>query len=121
MIFPSLQTPSRAAHTESLVTPAHFDARNRPSEGLQVYFKVNNISDKKYEKLGVLGEKFFVNGTFDATNDSSEQFRSIGAKRVSWLGVIYQFGSRKADRTAIEIKKGGPWLPFFSGPGSQNW
>ncbi len=73
-------------------TLVHLDARYQASKQLQVFAKVNNLFDEDYETLGVLGENFFVNGTFNAANVASEQFRSVGSERGFWVGVKYEFG-----------------------------
>jgi iron complex outermembrane recepter protein len=78
-------------------TLVHLDARYQSSRQLQFFAKVNNLFDKKYETLGVLGENFFVNGTFDASNVVSEQFRSVGSERGFWVGVKYEIGGAKSD------------------------
>ena len=71
----------------------NLDARYQATRALQVFVKFHNVFDEEYETLGVLGENFFVNGTFDAGNVQSEQFRSVGSPRAAWLGVTYAFGS----------------------------
>jgi iron complex outermembrane recepter protein len=78
-------------------TLVHLDARYQSSRQLQFFAKVNNLFDKKYETLGVLGENFFVNGTFDAANVVSEQFRSVGSERGFWIGVKYGIGGAKSE------------------------
>lgn len=75
-------------------TLVNLDARYQMTRQLQFFGRVNNVLDKDYETLGVLGENFF-NGpgrTFDAANVTAEQFRSAGAPRAFWLGVNYAFG-----------------------------
>ena len=75
-------------------TLVNLDARYQMTRQLQFFGRVNNVLDKEYETLGVLGENFF-NGpgrTFDAANVTAEQFRSAGAPRAFWLGVNYAFG-----------------------------
>ncbi len=75
----------------------NLDARYQMTKQLQFFGRVNNVLDKEYETLGVLGENFF-NGpgrTFDAANVTSEQFRSAGAPRAFWLGVNYAFGQNQ--------------------------
>ena len=69
----------------------NLDARYQASQAFQIFLKVHNVFDEEYETLGVLGENFFVNGTFDASNVQSEQFRSVGAPRAAWIGVKYAF------------------------------
>ncbi len=72
-------------------TLVNLDARYQASRALQVFVKFHNIFDKEYETLGVLGENFFVNGSFDAGNVQAEPFRSVGAPRAAWVGATYAF------------------------------
>ena len=74
-------------------TLVNLDARYQATKSLQVFLKVQNVFDRDYETLGVLGENFFVNGTFDASNVQSEPFLSVGSPRAAWLGVTYAFGT----------------------------
>jgi len=73
----------------------HLDGRYQASKRLQIFGRIQNLFDKEYETLGVLGENFFVNGTFDATpgNVIPEQFRSVGAPRGAWIGLKYRFAN----------------------------
>ena len=69
----------------------NLDARYHFTKQLTFFGRIDNLFDKDYETLGVLGENFF-NGpgrTFDATNVTDEQFRSTGAPRAIWVGVKY--------------------------------
>ncbi len=71
----------------------NLDARYQYTRQLMFFGRINNLFDKEYETLGVLGENFF-NGpgrTFDAGNVTGEQFRSTGAPRAAWVGVNYTF------------------------------
>jgi iron complex outermembrane recepter protein len=78
-------------------TLVHLDAHYQASKQLQLFAKVNNLFDRKYETLGVLGENFFVNGTFNAQNVAPEQFRSVGSERGFWVGVKYEFGGARGE------------------------
>ncbi|MEO8159315.1 MAG: TonB-dependent receptor [Betaproteobacteria bacterium] len=72
----------------------NLDARYQYTRQLSFFGRIDNVFDKDYESLGVLGENFF-NGpgrTFDAGNVSFEQFRSAGAPRAFWVGVKYTMG-----------------------------
>ena len=69
----------------------HLDAHYQIDGNWQVFGRINNLFDEKYESLGVLGNNFFVNGSFDATNIQAEQFRSPGSPRAAWIGVKYEF------------------------------
>ncbi len=58
--------------------------------------KVDNVFNRKYESIGVLGENFF-NGpgrTFDANAVAAEQFRAPGAPRAGWIAVRYAFDGK---------------------------
>ena len=72
----------------------NLDAHYQYTRQLSFFGRVDNVFDKDYETLGVLGENFF-NGpgrTFDAGNVTGEQFRSAGAPRAFWVGVKYTIG-----------------------------
>lgn len=61
--------------------------------GWQVFAKVNNLFDKKYQTGGMLGETFFEsNGTFMDGEDEFSALVAPGAPRAAWLGVRYEFG-----------------------------
>jgi iron complex outermembrane recepter protein len=72
-------------------TLVNLDARYQHTKRLSFFGRIDNVFDKDYQTLGVLGENFF-NGpgrTFDAGNVTDEQFRSAGAPRAVWVGVKY--------------------------------
>ncbi len=74
----------------------NLDARYQHTKQLSFFGRIDNLFDKDYESLGVLGENFF-NGpgrTFDAANVTNEQFRSTGAPRAFWVGVKYTIGQK---------------------------
>jgi outer membrane receptor protein involved in Fe transport len=71
----------------------NLDARYQASKQLQVFGRIHNLFDKKYETLGVLGENVFPGGVFDPANEVDEQFRSVGAPRAAWIGLKYQFAN----------------------------
>lgn len=74
----------------------NLDAHYQYTRQLSFFGRVDNVFDKDYETLGVLGENFF-NGpgrTFDAGNVTGEQFRSAGAPRAFWVGVKYTIGQK---------------------------
>jgi len=73
-------------------TLVNLDARYQASRVLQIFVKLSNVFDTEYETLGVLGENYFVNGTFDSSNVQAEQFRSVGSPRAAWIGLTYTFG-----------------------------
>lgn len=74
-------------------TLVNLDAYYQATKSWQLFVKVQNVFDEEYETLGVLGENYFVNGTFDSTNVQSEPFLSVGSPRAAWVGVTYSFGS----------------------------
>ncbi len=53
--------------------------------------QITNLLDEKYETMGILGENYFVNGTYSTTTQS-EQFRGIGLPRAAFIGIKYSFG-----------------------------
>ena len=74
----------------------NLDARYQYNKQLSFFGRIDNVFDKDYETLGVLGENFF-NGpgrTFDASNVTGEQFRSAGAPRAFWIGVRYAMSEK---------------------------
>src|SRR5258706_4086301 len=78
-------------------TLVNLDARYQRTKRLSFFGRVDNVFDKDYQTLGVLGENFF-NGpgrTFDAGNVTNEQFRSTGAPRAFWVGVKYAIDQKR--------------------------
>ena len=74
----------------------NLDAHYQYNKRLSFFGRIDNLFDKDYETLGVLGQNFF-NGagrTFDATNVTNDQFRSAGAPRAAWVGVRYAFAEK---------------------------
>jgi iron complex outermembrane recepter protein len=55
----------------------------------KLFAKVNNVFDNDYATFGVLGNNIF-NGL------AAEQFRSPAAPRAAWVGVTYEFGTKKS-------------------------
>jgi iron complex outermembrane recepter protein len=55
----------------------------------KLFGKVNNVFDTQYGTFGVLGNNIF-NGLV------AEQFRSPAAPRAAWVGVTYEFGTKKS-------------------------
>ena len=58
----------------------------------KLFGKVNNVFDHDYATFGILGNNIFANG--GAGGD--EQFRSPAAPRAAWVGVTYEFGTKKS-------------------------
>jgi outer membrane receptor protein involved in Fe transport len=74
----------------------NLDARYQATKQLSFFGRVDNVFDKEYQTLGVLGENFF-NGagrTFNAATVTDDQFRSTGAPRAFWIGVKYTIGQK---------------------------
>lgn len=81
-------------------TVFNLDADYRIGRGWSAFLKVNNLFDKEYATLGVLGVNAFntPDRTFNAAGEAGwedEQFRSPGAPRAAWIGVRYEFGGAK--------------------------
>jgi len=58
----------------------------------KLFAKINNLFDKDFQTFGVLGNNIFANGGAGA----NEQFRSPAAPRAGWIGVTYEFGTKKS-------------------------
>ena len=71
------------------------DGRYQFAKAWRAFIKVTNLTDRKYDSFGVLGENFFrgAGQTFDATLAGPEQFRTRGAPRGVWVGIEYQGGA----------------------------
>ena len=70
----------------------HLDARYAVQRGWQIVVKLDNLFDRRYETLGVLGTNFFrgPGNTFDAASAAREQFRGVAAPRALWVGIEYR-------------------------------
>ncbi len=82
-------------------TVFNLDANYRITGGWSAFLKVNNLFDKDYATLGVLGVNAFntPDRTFNTAGEAGwadEQFRSPGAPRAGWIGVRYEFGGAKS-------------------------
>jgi outer membrane receptor protein involved in Fe transport len=78
----------------------NLDARYQYNKQLSFFGRIDNVFDKNYETLGILGENFF-NGpgrTFDASNVTNDQFRSAGAPRAFWVGIKYTLGEKSGTK-----------------------
>ncbi|MDE2584022.1 MAG: TonB-dependent receptor [Betaproteobacteria bacterium] len=69
----------------------NLDGHYRLDREWELLGKVNNLFDRRYDGMAVLGQNFFrgPGGTFDANSAAAEQFRSPGAPRGIWLGLRY--------------------------------
>ena len=54
----------------------------------KLFGKVNNVFDHDYATFGILGNNIFTG--------QDEQFRSPAAPRAAWVGVTYEFGTKKS-------------------------
>lgn len=66
----------------------NLDTNYNISQNWKLFGKINNVFDKDYSTFGVLGENIF--------NSQDEQFRSPAAPLAAWIGVTYQFGTKKS-------------------------
>jgi outer membrane receptor protein involved in Fe transport len=75
----------------------NLDANWRIHSNWNLFAKVNNVFDRDYATMGVLGTNAFTGAgkTFDTVpgNWADEQFRSPGSPRAAWVGVRYEFGA----------------------------
>jgi outer membrane receptor protein involved in Fe transport len=76
------------------------DARYAPSPDLELFARVNNAFDRRYQNFGLLGANAFTgpNRSFGPAlgiGAVPEQFRAIGAPRGIWIGLRYVFGAQK--------------------------
>lgn len=73
----------------------NIDGRYQIERSWEVFGRIDNVFDRRYETFGVLGRNVFTgpDNTFDASGASwrSEQFRAVGAPRGVWIGVAYRF------------------------------
>lgn len=77
-------------------TVAHLNADYRFAPGWKLFFKVENLFDRKYATLAA-----FNRNAFDAASEPLEgvgpgpveRFVSPGARRGVWLGIEYRFGA----------------------------
>jgi outer membrane receptor protein involved in Fe transport len=71
----------------------NLDARYYITDQLQVFGRINNLFDRKYQTAGVLGANFFTGPNFSYNNASvpSSMFSSPGAPFGFWLGIRYDF------------------------------
>ena len=72
-------------------TVVNLDSTYQASKSLQIFFKVTNLFDESYENMGILGQNFFVDGTFNNSTNRAEQFRGLGAPLGAFLGIKYSF------------------------------
>ncbi len=84
----------------------NLDANWQFNDSWRLFAKVNNLFDRDYATMGVLGQNAFTGGgrTFNAdpTQWTNEQFRSPGSPLAGWIGLRYEFGGAKG-RSATSI------------------
>ncbi|WP_194712144.1 TonB-dependent receptor [Noviherbaspirillum soli] len=71
----------------------NLDTRYTVKKGWEVFARINNLFDREYANLGVLGLNAFTGPgrTFDGANVVGEQFRGYGAPRGIWIGTRYSW------------------------------
>ncbi|HEU4709442.1 MAG TPA: TonB-dependent receptor, partial [Methylophilaceae bacterium] len=78
----------------------NLDANWRFHSNWSSFVRVNNILDKDYSTLGILGTNAFTGPgrTLNADPDqwTSEQFQSPGSPLAGWIGIRYEFGVPKS-------------------------
>lgn len=74
-------------------TVVNLDTRYRVTKGWEVFGRINNLFDREYANLGVLGLNAFSGPgrAFDGANPVAEQFRGYGAPRGIWVGMRYSW------------------------------
>ena len=75
-------------------TVVNLDTHYSINNHWKLFGKVNNVFDHDYATFGVLGNNIF--------NGQDEQFRSPAAPRAAWVGVSYEFGTKKS-ATAVDV------------------
>jgi iron complex outermembrane recepter protein len=81
-------------------TVVDLDARYRATKDLEIFARIANLFDRRYQNLGVLGSNVFTGpersfGPAVGIGPIAEQFRSVGAPRGIWVGLRYAFGAQK--------------------------
>jgi iron complex outermembrane recepter protein len=71
----------------------NLDGRYEITDQLQIFARINNLFDRKYQTAGVLGENFFTGPNFgyNLAGPQSSMFSSPGAPFGIWVGVRYDF------------------------------
>jgi outer membrane receptor protein involved in Fe transport len=75
-------------------TVVRLDARYQLTRDLQLFMQVNNLFDRRYQTLALLGANAFTGpggsfGPASGVDPVSEQFRAPAAPRAIWVGVRY--------------------------------
>lgn len=69
----------------------------RFENGWNIFARVNNVFDREYYSLGMLGQNPIdpTTGAFTG-NSVNDPFYSPGAPRAGWIGARYDFGAKKS-------------------------
>lgn len=69
----------------------NLDTRYTLRKGWDLFARVNNLFNREYANLGVLGLNAFTGpgNSFDGANPVGEQFRGYGTPRGIWIGTRY--------------------------------
>jgi outer membrane receptor protein involved in Fe transport len=69
----------------------------RFDNGWNIFARVNNLFDREYYSLGMLGQNPIdpATGQFSG-NSSNDTFYAPGAPRAGWIGARYDFGAKKS-------------------------
>jgi iron complex outermembrane recepter protein len=67
----------------------NLDGRYWLARGVQAFFRVDNLADRRYQTFGVLGRNVFTgpDRSFNPAGAIYEPFRGIGAPRGAWVGL----------------------------------
>ena len=76
----------------------NLDAKYQVTPQLQIFGRLLNLFDRRYETFGILGSNFFPNGAFDPVNAGPEQFRAVAPPRAFYVGIRYDFTKPPANR-----------------------
>jgi iron complex outermembrane receptor protein len=71
----------------------NLDTRYTLKKGWDVFARINNVFNREYSNVGVLGLNAFTgpDRSFDGANALGEQFRGYGAPRGVWIGTRYSW------------------------------
>ncbi|MET0962431.1 MAG: TonB-dependent receptor [Noviherbaspirillum sp.] len=71
----------------------NLDTRYTIRKGWDLFARINNLFNREYANVGVLGVNAFMGAgnSFDAANAVNEQFRGYGAPRGVWVGTRYSW------------------------------
>lgn len=79
-------------------TLVNLDTRYQFARDWQLFARLNNVFDQRYENFGILGENFFPGGVYNPAAAVGEPFYGVGAPRGLWVGVRYEIGRTGASR-----------------------